>query len=349
MSTRRSPSASREVRDPRQSSQSEEGVNALLQAAIISHSSPSESYTEKEKSSEHEASRTGDPDICQSTTTRKDRYTGPRPPRPQYTEEQEDAIRFHRDDLCMTWTQVMNCYNGLYDLKTGKPWDSRSISGLQSRYYRLLDIPVNHAKKQSKPRPDLGILVMKPHTRYWWMDNGVKGHAKNSTCESGAEEEYGASDCDEQENEATGLQTEVRVINTHITRKRKRGLGPGLMSASSCDAVGRSAGAKKRRGLGNKISAQNANEVNGNILQETVNIKMEAGKVDGGPEITGGTLEGKGSLAGGTVENASASTTGPRLAGYKGSPGLRVVSAGCCEPRWARRQQRDVRTINSRW
>jgi len=209
MSTRRSLSASREgARNPRQVSQFEEGVNALLHAAMISSSPPAEPYTEKEHSGEHEASRTGDSDICETTSTRRDRYTGPRPPRPQYTEEQEDAIRFHRDDLCMTWTQVMNAYNDLYDQDTGRQWESRSISGLQSRYYRLLDIPVNHAKKQSKPRPDLGILVMKPHKRYWWMGQAPEERAKSSTYDSEAEGEYSASDCDEQDDEATRSQDE---------------------------------------------------------------------------------------------------------------------------------------------
>ncbi|RPB26638.1 hypothetical protein L211DRAFT_866146 [Terfezia boudieri ATCC MYA-4762] len=199
--------------NPQQVSQVEEGVNALFQAAMISSSQHEDSYTEKEQSSEHEASRTGGSDILEleTTSTHRDRYTGPRPPRPQYTEEQEDAIRFHRDDLCMTWTEVMNAYNDLYDSETGKKWESRSISGLQSRYYRLLDIPVNHAKKQSKPRPDLGILVMKPHKRYWWMGE-AEGVQEAASTNSKVEDEYSASNYDEQEDEATKSQDEALFI-----------------------------------------------------------------------------------------------------------------------------------------
>jgi len=209
MSPHRSPPDSHEVnRNARQLSEFE-GVNVLLYAAVISSSPHAEPYTEQDQSGECEASRTGDSEICETTPTRRDRYTGPRPPRPQYTEEQEDAIRFYRDDLCMTWTQVMNAYNDLYDRDTGRQWESRSISGLQSRYYRLLDIPVNHAKKQSKPRPDLGILVMKPHKRYWWMGQAGEERVKSSTYDSQAEEGYSASDGDDDgEDEATRSQDE---------------------------------------------------------------------------------------------------------------------------------------------
>ena len=68
----------------------------------------------------------------------------------------------------MTWTQVEEAYNGLY-YADGTPWERRTISGLQSRYYRLLPVPVNTTKKQAKPRPELGILIMAPERRYWWM------------------------------------------------------------------------------------------------------------------------------------------------------------------------------------
>jgi len=95
-------------------------------------------------------------------------------------------------------------------------------------------------------------------------------------------------------------------MNTNITRKRKRGPGPDPTSASSCDAAGRSAGAKKRRGLRNKIIAQNADEVNDNVLQGTASIKIEAKDADEGPEMPGGVLEGKGSRP---VDKASVGTT----------------------------------------
>jgi hypothetical protein len=67
----------------------------------------------------------------------------------------------------MTWNHVEEAYNGLY-YPDGTPWEHRTVSGLQSRYYRLLPIPVNESKKQAKPRPELGILV-KTDRRYWWM------------------------------------------------------------------------------------------------------------------------------------------------------------------------------------
>lgn len=143
------------------------GMNTLLQAAMASGSSTSESYLDME-----ETKRVGSPRTRESSTSttdqKRERFSGPRPPRPTYTQEQEDAIRFHRDDLSMTWNQVEEAYNGLYypDLT---PWEPRTISGLQSRYYRLLPIPVNETKKQAKPRPELGILVKAPERRYWWM------------------------------------------------------------------------------------------------------------------------------------------------------------------------------------
>ncbi|KAF8434220.1 hypothetical protein BGX38DRAFT_1220721, partial [Terfezia claveryi] len=206
----------------------------------------------------------------------------------------------------MTWTQVMHAYNDLYDHDTGRQWESRSISGLQSRYYRLLDIPVNHAKKQSKPRPDLGILVMKPHKRYWWMGQAPEERAKSSTYDSEAEDEYSASDYDEQEDEATKSQDEVRIMNTNIMRKQKRGPSPPS-SAPSCDTAGRSAGTKKRRGLRNRTITQNADEVNVNILQGITSIKTEVKNADEGPR-RGEAPEGKGSPPSATVEKAGTGT-----------------------------------------
>ena len=91
-----------------------------------------------------------------------------RPPRTTYSQEQEDAIRFLRDDLGMTWVQVEEAYNCLY-YADGTPWEWRTMSGLQSRYYRLM--PVIGTKNKVNPRPHLGILSMNPERRYWWMSS----------------------------------------------------------------------------------------------------------------------------------------------------------------------------------
>ena len=91
---------------------------------------------------------------------------GRRAPRSTYSQEQEDAIRFHRDDLGMSWIQVEEAYNGLYD-EDGTLWERRTITGLQSRYYRL--VPVTETKSRSNPRSHLGLLSVNPERRYWWM------------------------------------------------------------------------------------------------------------------------------------------------------------------------------------
>ena len=173
MSTSGSPFYSSETYQDHRQAQNCEGLNTLLQAALASSSSTSDSRSHPgcEPTNEHrECSRTRESSTSASASSpnRKDKFSGPRPPRPTYTQEQEDAIRFHRDDLSMTWTQVEEAYNGLcYADRT--PWERRTISGLQSRYYRLLPVPVNTTKKQAKPRPELGILIMAPERRYWWM------------------------------------------------------------------------------------------------------------------------------------------------------------------------------------
>lgn len=188
-----------------------EGVNTLPQTALVTNSYISELYTENEHTRERsEESRVGDAEsACETSRPRRERYTGPRAPRPMYTQEQEDAIRFHRDDLCMTWNQVEEAYNGLY-YEDGTPWERRTISGLQSRYYRLLPIPVNESKKQAKPRPELGILITDPERRYWWMDceeMTPEQRSKNSTYDE--QNEYcGPADDDVDEEEYEGNESE---------------------------------------------------------------------------------------------------------------------------------------------
>lgn len=55
----------------------------------------------------------------------------------------------------------------------------------------------------------------------------------------------------------------------------------------------------------NKIIAQDADEVNANILQETTSIKMEAKDICRGPATAGEALDGEGSPTGVTVESLS--------------------------------------------
>ena len=121
----------------------------------------------------------------------------------------------------MTWTQVEEAYNGLY-YADGTPWERRTISGLQSRYYRLLPIPVNETKKQAKPRPELGILVKAPERRYWWMSaSGMTAEERSMHSQytpsdrgdySGEGEDYGDDEDDEED-------TNSLAPRSHETRK----------------------------------------------------------------------------------------------------------------------------------
>lgn len=90
-----------------------------------------------------------------------------RAPRPQYTKEQEDFIWFCRDDLAMSWRKVVQLYNNHWHPFESEP-HIRSESGLQSRYYRILDFPVKIRKKKEPSRPDLG-LIPSTNRRYEWM------------------------------------------------------------------------------------------------------------------------------------------------------------------------------------
>lgn len=90
-----------------------------------------------------------------------------RAPRPQYTKEQEDFIWFCRDDLSMSWRKVVELYNNHWHPFEVEP-NIRSESGLQSRYYRILDFPVKVRKKKEPSRPDLG-LIPSTERRYPWM------------------------------------------------------------------------------------------------------------------------------------------------------------------------------------
>jgi hypothetical protein len=90
---------------------------------------------------------------------------GSRPARPPYSQEQDDFIRFCRDDLCQSWEGTQRLYNQHWAVDKAS---ERKIPGLQSRYYRLLDVPVRDRKRGSLGRPELGILATTTR-RYWWM------------------------------------------------------------------------------------------------------------------------------------------------------------------------------------
>ncbi|KAF8469461.1 hypothetical protein BDZ91DRAFT_720281 [Kalaharituber pfeilii] len=180
-----------------------DGMNTLLQAAMASSSSTSESYPEQEDEVREGSSRTRESSTSSTSPSRRP-YSGPRPPRPTYTQEQEDAIRFHRDDLSMTWTQVEEAYNSLC-YADGTPWERRTISGLQSRYYRLLPMPVNESKKQCKPRPELGILIMAPERRYWWMSTSqMTPEERRESSQYNAEDSQGEDYGDDEDEEDMG-------------------------------------------------------------------------------------------------------------------------------------------------
>ncbi|PWW75384.1 hypothetical protein C7212DRAFT_364566 [Tuber magnatum] len=104
---------------------------------------------------------TGSPAPAPAATRQK------RAPRPQYTKEQEDFIWFCRDDLAMSWRKVVELYNAYWHPYESEP-HIRSESGLQSRYYRILDFPVKVRKKKEPSRPDLG-LIPSTNRRYYWM------------------------------------------------------------------------------------------------------------------------------------------------------------------------------------
>lgn len=67
----------------------------------------------------------------------------------------------------MSWRKVVELYNNYWHPFEVEP-HIRSESGLQSRYYRILDFPVKIRKKKEPSRPDLG-LIPSTNRRYPWM------------------------------------------------------------------------------------------------------------------------------------------------------------------------------------
>ncbi|KAL7276690.1 hypothetical protein RUND412_000307 [Rhizina undulata] len=86
-----------------------------------------------------------------------------------YSDEQDDFIRFYRDDLENSWDEVLELYNQHWHPDAGPDSElpSRSVSGLQSRYYRVLKTPIKQ-RKMMAPRPHLGLLC-NTDRKYPWM------------------------------------------------------------------------------------------------------------------------------------------------------------------------------------
>ncbi|KAK6516990.1 hypothetical protein TWF506_006869 [Arthrobotrys conoides] len=92
----------------------------------------------------------------------------PRDHRPMYSQEEADAILYLRDSVGLPWKKVVELWNLLFDANTGKRWGPRTISGLQSHYYRMLGIDKSHGRRSSAPNPDIGLLKATTR-RYWWV------------------------------------------------------------------------------------------------------------------------------------------------------------------------------------
>ncbi|KAF3920966.1 hypothetical protein ABW20_dc0100099 [Dactylellina cionopaga] len=91
----------------------------------------------------------------------------PRDHRPMYSQEEADAISYLRDSVGLTWKQVVEAWNNLFDHLTGQKWGPRTISGLQSHYYRMLGFDKKHGRRPSAPNPEIGLLKT-TNRRYWW-------------------------------------------------------------------------------------------------------------------------------------------------------------------------------------
>ncbi|KAJ6261576.1 hypothetical protein Dda_4246 [Drechslerella dactyloides] len=91
----------------------------------------------------------------------------PRDPRPMYSQEEADAILYYRDSVQLPWKKVVDAWNNLYDIHTGRRWGPRTISGLQSHYYRMLGFDKSNGRRPSAPNPEIGLLKTTDR-RYWW-------------------------------------------------------------------------------------------------------------------------------------------------------------------------------------
>ncbi|KAK6333705.1 hypothetical protein TWF730_003888 [Orbilia blumenaviensis] len=152
-----------------------DGIKSLLSAAEFSYlparvnqdtalTTYHRSTTNPQTISQVQRSR-GSPRHQANKTTSK---RTPRDHRPMYSQEEADAILYLRDSVGLPWKKVVELWNLHYDPVTLKRWGPRTISGLQSHYYRMLGIDKSNGRRSSAPNPDIGLLKATTR-RYWWV------------------------------------------------------------------------------------------------------------------------------------------------------------------------------------
>lgn len=141
-----------------------DGIQSLLSAAEFSYPPAYLRPTTSPQSISHMAPGRGSP----RRQVIKPAKRTPRDHRPMYSQEEADAILYLRDSVGLPWKKVVELWNLLFDARTGKRWGPRTISGLQSHYYRMLGIDKSHGRRSSAPNPDIGLLKATTR-RYWWV------------------------------------------------------------------------------------------------------------------------------------------------------------------------------------
>ncbi|KAK6356844.1 hypothetical protein TWF718_001184 [Orbilia javanica] len=141
-----------------------DGIQSLLSAAAFPYPPPYIRSTASPQTISHRAPGRGSP----RRQLVKPAKRTPRDHRPMYSQEEADAILYLRDSVGLPWKKVVEQWNLLFDARTGKRWGPRTISGLQSHYYRMLGIDKSHGRRSSAPNPDIGLLKATTR-RYWWV------------------------------------------------------------------------------------------------------------------------------------------------------------------------------------
>jgi hypothetical protein len=141
--------------------------------------------------------------------------------RPPYSAEQDDFIRFVRDDLCHSWEVSAKLYNQHWH---ADGVDKREIPGLQSRYYRLLDESVRDRKRDTVGRPELGVLA-KTDRRYWWMEGIYTPEEREAKLRE----------------EQAGKKTERQASSSPSTSSAATTQGPDIGGNGGGDEAGRTA------------------------------------------------------------------------------------------------------------
>lgn len=171
--------------------------------------------------------------------------------RPPYSTEQDDFIRFVRDDLCHSWVIAQKLYNQFWHPGgDGK----REIPGLQSRYYRLLNTSVRERKKDSVGRPELGILA-KTDRRYWWMTGAYdpeerremerekarrkqkRAHEEEDDEDDGEETEEDVAMSSDEESHAAALTAALQRERANAREAERRGSKARIRTEATDDEV----------------------------------------------------------------------------------------------------------------